>query len=441
MTSHSMTQKRGLIFVVSEPKRAIRVEEHAANFGEFTDTVSAHDLEARRNILALVSFDDFSFGGSFAYAALATRGGRVATAKHVIRFARLVDLDRLTLDELARQVPAARMRAVTRFAEERGEGVLSEKTWADVWRAVRLLRPDHADEFDMLERMVAEPPRRYAGRAYETIAQEKDAFLLATEIFGIERRAISRLLVPPKSPAPFLRGLTTAVPIEDVMIQKDKSTFSDWIASAEDKVGSVVLTRRDGRRLTVVNVNRTAVEETLGVDLIYYNHTFRSYVMVQYKRMGQEKDKDDRNYAVYRPIDESYKLELARIETYLASRKITPPANRADFRLSSNGFLFKLCPKITLDPLSTSPIKGMYLPLDYWKLLVDSAEVRGRRGGVKITYENVGRYFDNGAFVTLVEDGWLGSPVSEERELSSLIRSGLEGKRSVLFASASNPRR
>lgn len=432
-----MTPKqRGLIFVVDEPKRAIRVEEHAGHFGDFTDTVSAHDLDAKKSILALVSFDDFSFGGSFAYAALATRGARVATAKHVMRFTRLVDLERLTLEDLSRHVPAARMRAVTRFARGRG-GVLSEDTWAAVWRAVRTLRPDRAEEFDALERMVAEPSRRYAGRGYETVAQEKDAFLLATEIFGIERRLTSRLLVPPRTPAPFLEGLPTSSRIEDIMIQKDKSTFSDWIAGPEDQVGSVALTRPDGRQLTVVNVNRTAVEATLGVDLIYYNHAFRSFVMVQYKRMEQVRGKDDPEHAVYRPVDANYKRELARMDAYLASRKTVLPITRTDFRLSSNAFLFKLCPKITFDPLSTSPIKGMYLPLDYWKLLVSSAEVRGPKGGVQITYDNAGRYFDNAAFVKLVEDGWIGSSIVEERELSSLIRSGLEGNRSVLYARTS----
>ena len=38
-------------------------------------------------------------------------------------------------------------------------------------------------------------------------------------------------------------------------------------------------------RLTIINCNRQKVEETPGVDLVYYNHTFKSFVMVQYKRM------------------------------------------------------------------------------------------------------------------------------------------------------------
>jgi len=431
-----MTPKhRGLIFVVDEPNRALHVAEHAQNFGDFTDTLSAHDFDVKKSVIALVSFD----GWSFSYAALATRGQRVATAKHVVRFTRLVDLEQLRVETLSEHVPAARMRAVNRFARG-GGGVLSENTWHDVWNAVRTLRPDLVSEFDALEGLLTEPTRTYRGKGYETVAQEKDAFLLATEIFGIERRLTSRLLVPPKRPAPFLQGLSTASITEDIMIQKDKGTMPNWLASPEEQVGSVVLTRRDGRQLTVINVNRTAVESTLGVDLIYYNHDFSSFVMVQYKRMEQKRGKDGYDHAVYRPIDDNYKREMARMNAYLAARAVSPPTCQRDFRLSSNGFLFKLCPKISLNPLSTSLIKGMYLPLDYWNLLIQSPKTRGPKGGIKITYDNVDRYLDNSAFVTLVADGWLGSAVSEERDLASLIKSGLEGKRSVYYARVTGQR-
>lgn len=428
-----MTPKqRGLIFVVDEPKRAIRVAEHAEKFGEFTDTVSAHDLDVPQSAIALISFD----GWRLSYAALATRGTRVATAKHVMRFTHLVDLKPLMVKTLSKHVPAARMRAVNRFVSGSG-GVLSDKTWHDVWSAVRSLHPDRMSELDALQGLLREPQRSYSGKGYETVAQEKDAFLLATELFGVERRLTSRLLVPPKRPAPFLQGLSTASITEDIMIQKDKGTMPNWLASPEDQVGSVLLTRRDGRRLTIINVNRTAVESTLGVDLIYYNHDFSSFVMVQYKRMEQKRGQDGYDHAVYRPIDDNYRRELTRMNAYLAARAVSPPTCQRDFRLSSNGFLFKLCPKISLNPLSTSLIKGMYLPLDYWNLLIQSPETRGPKGGVRITYDNVDRYLDNSAFVTLVADGWLGSAVSEERDLASLIQSGLEGNRSVYYARVS----
>ena len=38
-------------------------------------------------------------------------------------------------------------------------------------------------------------------------------------------------------------------------------------------------------RVTVVMANRLALEEQTGADLIYFNETYRSFVMVQYKAL------------------------------------------------------------------------------------------------------------------------------------------------------------
>ncbi len=44
----------------------------------------------------------------------------------------------------------------------------------------------------------------------------------------------------------------------------------------------VLASGEGAKTLTVVNVNRTSVERALGVDLLHYNHTYRSFVLVQY---------------------------------------------------------------------------------------------------------------------------------------------------------------
>jgi hypothetical protein len=40
-------------------------------------------------------------------------------------------------------------------------------------------------------------------------------------------------------------------------------------------------------RLTVIMANRLPLEEQTGADLIYYNETFRSFILVQYKAMEE----------------------------------------------------------------------------------------------------------------------------------------------------------
>ena len=75
-----------------------------------------------------------------------------------------------------------------------------------------------------------------------------------------------------------------------------------------DVIGSVVLT--DGNEyLTILNCNRQPLEQTLGVDLVYYSHRFDSFVLVQYKRMSEGK-----RGAEYRPRnDPSHEKELKRM--------------------------------------------------------------------------------------------------------------------------------
>ncbi len=423
---------RGLIFVVSEPKRTDHIREYAEQYGEFTDTASAPDIAPRSRDVALISFD----GQTFAYAALVTRGNRIATAKYVIRFSRLVALDELQASDLAAHVSGARMRSVLRLLRT-GGGLLTSSTWDSVWAAVRRLRDNDVAALDELATLATRRHSDLSGPGYAVVAEEKDAVLLAAAIFGIDRRRLDRILTVPDEPAPFLRGLADVPVLEDIMIQKDKTTFGDWIAGPEDRVGSVEMRRANGERLTIINVNRTRVEETLGVDLIYYSHKYKSFVMVQYKTMYREEDADGRTVSAYRPVDKSYRHEITRMDAYLARRKLQPPAAPPGMRLSSNPFLFKLCPKVVLDPLSTKALQGMYLPFEYWKLLVSSPTVRGSRGGIRITYENAGRHINNGLFVELVQDGWIGSAVSEERQLSGLIAGALEGSRSVVYASAS----
>src|SRR5215207_6209297 len=65
--------------------------------------------------------------------------------------------------------------------------------------------------------------------------------------------------------------------------------FGNWTEIRSGAVGIAEFQERD-RRLTVINVNRAGVEHALGVDLVYYNHEFESYVIVQYKRMTSRAD-------------------------------------------------------------------------------------------------------------------------------------------------------
>lgn len=188
--------------------------------------------------------------------------------------------------------------------------------------------------------------------------------------------------------------------------------------------------RKDGVRLTVVMANRHALEEQTGADLIYRNESFGSFVFVQYKAMEHEADR-----AVFRLPNEQLAKELARM-TALSKQldDCEPEFAIGGFRLMANPFFLKLCPRLTFDPDDTGLTKGMYIPLEYWRRLETDPCIEGARGGRGITYENVGRYFANTDFVSLVARGWVGTAGMQTQILDEVIREAVASGRTVTIA-------
>jgi len=184
-------------------------------------------------------------------------------------------------------------------------------------------------------------------------------------------------------------------------------------------------------RLTVVMANHLPLEQQTGADLIYYNQTFRSFVMVQYKAM--EKGTNGPEFR-WRPQDKLAE-EIGRMEELLDTLKALPldPAAQS-FRLHANPFFLKLCPRLDFNPDAKGLSKGMYLPLDYWKCLAKDVATQGPQGGRFITYDNVGRKISNSEFVVLVANAWVGTTVPQSVILETVIRSVIQTGKTVTFA-------
>ena len=109
-----------------------------------------------------------------------------------------------------------------------------------------------------------------------------------------------------------------------------------------------------------------------------------------------------------------------------------------DFRINSNPFFIKICPRIEFDPDNVGLSSGMYIPLDYLKLLQYDESIIGKRGGRAISYKNVGRYFDNTGFKTIIEGGWIGTNHNQSNQLEKIIRSVIENGRTAVIAVKKN---
>ncbi len=183
-------------------------------------------------------------------------------------------------------------------------------------------------------------------------------------------------------------------------------------------------------RLTVVLANRLPLEEQTGTDLIYFNEKFKSFVMVQYKAM--EHDGNDNAFLLPNP---QLKTEIQRMDKLLeVFHECNPNDNRDGFRLNENPFYLKLCPRVVFEPDTVELVSGMYLPLDYWKFLELHPSLTGPKGGLRVTYDNVGRYLNNTEFINLVAKAWIGTNINQSAILIPIVREVVETGRAVVIA-------
>lgn len=221
-----------------------------------------------------------------------------------------------------------------------------------------------------------------------------------------------------------------AIAPEDLAISNDSLRFLNAKAIASP-AGIVELSEGDVR-LLIVNVNRRALESTLGADLIYINEKTSSFVLVQYKTMRDVLDEQP----VFRPgSDANVQRELARMRAVEPGEDDGLPGS---FRLDPQAGYLKLCsPVVRLRQLDTRPVSGMYLPLALWDAILKTPQARGPKGGLAIGYHNAGRYLTNTQFAELVRGGWIGTRTSSTNELTELVLDGLDAGRSVTVAAAS----
>jgi hypothetical protein len=264
----------------------------------------------------------------------------------------------------------------------------------------------------------------------KSLAGQKEAVLTALNIAGIDKEnALGWDYEEGEKPISYLDGIQQVKLREDSMIFNDLVNIPGFDLIRTTKYSSSVF-ENDKTRLIVLLANRLPLEELLGTDLIYFNEDFKCFIMVQYKVM----EKENENY-VYRVPNDQLTEEIARMDSIVTSlSNIESKNNIDDFRISQEPFFIKICPRIEFDPDNVGLSSGMYIPLNYLKLLQIDESINGARGGNAISYHNISRYFDNTGFKTIIEGGWIGTNHNQSMILENIIRNILENGRAAVLA-------
>lgn len=278
----------------------------------------------------------------------------------------------------------------------------------------------------------------------KALAEQKEALMTAFNIAGIDKSEIRGWdYSEEEGPKSFLDGLnrfkekgetflgnTDHVYLrEDAVLSSDMSNFPEFKFTGQTKQ-AVSTFKKGDITLKVILANRRALEELTGTDLIYYNVDLKCFTMVQYKMMESEKDD-----FTYRFPDKQLEQEIARMDELL--KFIKPLKNNntpKDYRINSDPFFIKTCPRKDFNPHDIALSNGMYLPLEYLKILLKGDFNQGKRGGKLLSYNEAGRHFNNTTFKSIIENGWIGTNEAQSNHLEFMIKNTMEEGRAVVIA-------
>src|ERR1043165_147125 len=347
----------GYLIQYDEPRRVSLLEDVSGDRLSFSDALSSSDWPIRWWEVCGLSFRP----GFITHWALARRGAKVATGKGRIHFTNIppakVALRSLT-EHMGRTAPY-----LARASSGQG-GRLPPATWAAMKAAIQRVSPPTHAVIISLERMRNQGESPDERRGHAIVAQQRDATGLALDAFeptGTLRKRTLHGWVPPEEGTrlrSFLDGIGPLHAIEDQLIARDCNAFPGATVSSATIVGRVFAI--GGRHIEVVNVNRTRVEHSLGVDLLYHNETYDSWTLIQYKCM----EASHRSMELECRVDAALRDELVRMNDF--RRRVRDQWAEADgtptFRLCGDGFYLKFLPRVHLQALSTDLLKGMYVP-------------------------------------------------------------------------------
>ena len=309
-------------------------------------------------------------------------------------------------------------------------GLIPQKSFEIFLEALLLIAPEAIPILDKYTSGRRTRLEKLSIKAKHSLAQQKEAVLTAMNIAGIDRENASGWDYNElDSPRSFLDGINNVRLREDSMIINDLVNLPGFALMKTTKFSSSVF-ENDKTRLTVLLTNRQPLEELIGTDLIYYNEDFKSFVMVQYKVM----EKEDGGY-VFRLPNHQFTEEIQRMELIFNSIKVNANTGQCfDFRINENPYFIKICPRLEFDPDNIGLSKGMYVPLDYIKLLQEDKSIEGESGGKRLTFDNIKRYFDNTGFKTIIEGGWIGTNCNQSLIIESLIKDILQNGKTAVIA-------
>lgn len=423
--------KQGFLIIFDESRRSDLIKSYADNkIHIFSEALSVEDWKIKEYDIAFLSFNMETID----YISLAKKGSRVVTSKNKVEFIDIIDLHSISIDSINQKMKKRIQNYFIKSSQGNGDR-LTQKTFEDLIKIIKELRPNLCEDINIILNKKNLMHKHFNDSIKTDIfLQEKDALGTALDIFSGSNKLRNEVLQSWTTTNSdrledntFFTGLKKKYLSEEDTLQHDLFNWPGM--SAAHIKGKTTFTNKNNR-LDVFYANRNALEKTVGVDLIYFNMKYDSFILIQYKLM----EKENNGSSVYRP-DKQFDEEIDRMNTFNA--KIISSNNiksDKDMRLNNNGFMIKLTPNKGFEALSNELISGMYLTLDYANFLISPNGPKGKKGGRLISYDNAPRYLNNSDFIRLVNQGWIGTNTIQSNKIKDLIHEFYETNRAIIFA-------
>jgi len=398
-----MSIREGVIISFSESRKKELLGElrDDDSFSSFSDALDILETRIKEKEVSILSFSEQTLD----FLCISTKGNKVVTGKHRVEFSNFVALDSLYIKDVEEFIDEDISLLILKASKGRGHKVPIKK-WEKIINSLRILRPKLLSEIDRILMLKKMSYYTLRGETAELLLQEREALGISLDIFeGASdlRKTVLGGWAPNESDieneseadkdlnlnmlsnreSSFLSGVPSRFIQEETAIQHD---LCNWGGISAENVGGLAHFEKGDRTLDVIYANRNALEKTTGVDLIYFNQRYNSFVLVQYKLM-----RDEAGTAKYRPDKQLYK-ELDRMDAFHLKYKTSSSiASHAEYRINNDGFILKFVPNKGLKPASHELIKGMYIPREYMHFLLSSQGSKGKRGGKVIEFDNVHR--------------------------------------------------
>lgn len=444
-----MASKKGFFVRLGDSRKDL-INSYIDQGLSFSDAFNSYAWDAAGLQISLLSFNKDKID----YVCLSEKRAKVVTGKSRVDFFDFVPVNNVGFREISEILSNPIKK---NFAEQVGLGLgkFPKKTWKEVINAIKELTTINAEEIDRLLLLKKYSNFNFQGKQSDLLLMEREAIGIAFDIFGKSnelRKKVLREWAPKEEniedvnkkekiatinyevddfyPA-FLEGLSEQHIQEESAIQHDMLNYPDYQFTGH-KTG-VSKFNQGSRTLNIFYANRNKLENTLGVDLIYFKEEFNAFILVQYKLMDKGNETDG---YYYRPDDQLLKEHnlISEVQESLKSLETLKLEHHAEYRFMNDPFMYKLVPNKGVKAGSSELISGMYVTSEYMDFLIGPHGPRGPRGGKKIGFDNAPRYLTNTEFTSLVNKGFIGTNFQQSSMLQKSIRSFLESNKAIVFA-------